>query len=165
MIVSAFGALHANFLGGPRVPYAMAHEGNFFSFGSYTHPVFHTPTKAIIFHACIATVLVLTGTYQELYSYDMFATWAFFPLTVVALFVLRRRLPDLSRPYRVWGYPWTPLISGWPRSRLASTCSCYVRSGRPLGLESFCSAFRFFVTGGNAALKIAQPMGSRNLRN
>jgi APA family basic amino acid/polyamine antiporter len=112
MIVSAFGALHANFLGGPRVPYAMAHDGNFFSFASYTHPVFHTPSKAIIFHACIATVLVLTGTYQELYSYDMFATWAFFPLTVIALFVLRRRLPELSRTYRVWGYPWTPLIFG-----------------------------------------------------
>ena len=110
MIVSAFGALHANFLGGPRVPYAMAREGNFFSFGSYTHPVFRTPSKAIIFHACVATVLVLTGTYQELYLYDMFATWAFFPLTVVALFQLRRRLPALPRPYRVWGYPWTPLV-------------------------------------------------------
>jgi len=107
MIVSAFGALHANFLGSPRVPYAMAREGNFFSFGSYTHPVFHTPSKAIIFHACVATVLVLTGTYQELYLYDMFATWAFFPLTVAALFQLRRRLPALPRPYRVWGYPWT----------------------------------------------------------
>ena len=112
MILSAFGALHANFLGGPRVPFAMAREGNFFSFGSHIHPVFHTPSKAIIFHACIASALVLTGTYQELYSYDMFATWAFFPLTVVALFVLRRRLPELTRPYRVWAYPWTPLIFG-----------------------------------------------------
>jgi APA family basic amino acid/polyamine antiporter len=110
MIVSAFGALHANFLSGPRVPYAMALEGTFFSFGKYIHPVFHTPTKAIILHASIATALVLTGTYQELYAYDMFATWAFFPLTVAALFRLRRKLPALPRPYRVWGYPWTPLI-------------------------------------------------------
>jgi basic amino acid/polyamine antiporter, APA family len=112
MILSAFGALHANFLGGPRVPYAMAREGAFFSFGKYIHPVFHTPTKAIILHASIATVLVLTGTYQELYSYDMFATWAFFPLIVVALFELRRKLPALRRSYRVWGYPWTPVIFG-----------------------------------------------------
>jgi APA family basic amino acid/polyamine antiporter len=112
MIISAFGALHANFLGGPRVPYAMAREGNFFPFARYVHPVFHTPSKAVIFQGCMATLLVLTGTYQELYSYDMFATWAFFPLTVVALFQLRRSAPELPRPYRVWGYPWTPLIFG-----------------------------------------------------
>jgi APA family basic amino acid/polyamine antiporter len=110
MILSAFGALHANFLSGPRVPFAMASEGHFFAFSSYIHPVFPTPSQAIIFHACIATMLVLTGTYQELYSYDIFATWAFFPLTVAALFQLRRKLPSLQRPYRVWGYPWTPLV-------------------------------------------------------
>jgi len=49
----------------------------------------------------MATTLVLTGTYQELYSYDMFATWAFFPLTVLALFRLRRKEPGLIRPYQV----------------------------------------------------------------
>jgi len=112
MIISAFGALHANFLGGPRVPFAMAREGNFFSFAGHMHPLFHTPSKALIFHGCMATLLVLTGTYQELYSYDMFATWAFFPFTVVALFQLRRSVPELARPYSVWGYPWTPLIFG-----------------------------------------------------
>jgi len=112
MIISAFGSLHAGFLTGPRIPYAMACEGNFFSFARRIHPVFHSPSLALIFQGCIAIVLVLTGTYQELYSYDMFATWAFFPLTVVALFWLRQKEPELPRPYRVWGYPWTPLIFG-----------------------------------------------------
>jgi APA family basic amino acid/polyamine antiporter len=112
MVVSAFGALHANFLGAPRVPYAMARENNFFSFAGRIHPLFHTPSKALIFHGCMATLLVLTGTYQELYLYDMFATWAFFPLTVIALFQSRRSVPELARPYRVWGYPWPPLIFG-----------------------------------------------------
>jgi len=90
----------------------MAREGNFFSFAKYIHPVFHSPTKALIFQGSMATLLVLTGTYQELYSYDMFATWAFFVLTAVALFRLRRKEPGLPRPYRVWAYPWTPLIFG-----------------------------------------------------
>ena len=112
MILSAFGSLHAGFLTGPRISYAMAREGNFFSFAKFIHFKFHSPTKALIFQGCMATLLVLTGTYQELYSYDMFATWAFFALTAVALFRLRCKEPGLPRPYRVWGYPWTPLIFG-----------------------------------------------------
>jgi basic amino acid/polyamine antiporter, APA family len=112
MIVSAFGSLHAGFLTGPRISYAMASDGNFFRFAEHIHPVFHSPSKALMFQGCMATALVLTGTYQELYSYDMFATWAFFPLTVVALFRLRRTEPGLTRPYRVWGYPWSPLVFG-----------------------------------------------------
>jgi basic amino acid/polyamine antiporter, APA family len=112
MIVSAFGSLHAGFLTGPRISYAMARQGSFFRFAEHIHPVFHSPSKALIFQGCMATILVLTGTYQELYSYDMFATWAFFPLTVLALFRLRRKEPGLIRPYRVWAYPWSPLIFG-----------------------------------------------------
>jgi len=55
---------------------------------------------------------VLTGTHQELYSYTMFATWAFLGLTAVALIRLRSTEPSLPRPFRVWGYPWTPLVFG-----------------------------------------------------
>jgi APA family basic amino acid/polyamine antiporter len=112
MIVSAFGALHANFLIGPRVPYAMSRDGNFFAFASHVQPTFHSPSGALIFQGCIATLLVLTGTHQELYSYTMFATWMFLGLTAVALIRLRSTAPDLPRPFHVWGYPWTPLVFG-----------------------------------------------------
>jgi APA family basic amino acid/polyamine antiporter len=112
MIVSAFGSLHAGFLTGPRVPYAMARDGKFFGFAKRIQPKFHTPSGAVIFQGCVAILLVLTGTHQELYSYTMFATWAFLGLTAVALIRLRTTNPDLPRPYRVWGYPWTPLIFG-----------------------------------------------------
>jgi amino acid transporter len=112
MIVSAFGSLHAGFLTGPRVPYAMAREGNFFAFARRIQPVFHTPSGAIIFQGCVAILLVLTGTYQELYSYGMFAIWTFLAFTAIALIRLRFTQPTLSRPYRVWGYPWTPLVFG-----------------------------------------------------
>ncbi len=112
MMVSAFGSLHAGFLTGPRIPYAMARDGNFFSFAKRIQPTFHTPSGAVVFQGCVAILLVLTGTHQELYSYTMFATWAFLALTAVALIRLRTTNPDLPRPYRVWGYPWTPLIFG-----------------------------------------------------
>jgi basic amino acid/polyamine antiporter, APA family len=112
MIVSAFGALHANFLAGPRVPFAMARDGLFFAFAKRIHSVFHTPSGAMIFQGCLAILLVLTGTYQELYSLVIFAIWLFLALTAIALIRLRSKESDLPRPFRVWGYPWTPVLFG-----------------------------------------------------
>ena len=112
MIVSAFGSLHSGFLTGPRIPYSMARDGLFFGFAKRIQPVFHTPSGAVVFQGCVAILLVLTGTHQELYSYTMFATWIFLALTAVALVRLRATRPEMPRPYRVWGYPWTPLVFG-----------------------------------------------------
>lgn len=112
MIVSAFGSLHVNFLGGPRVPYAMARDGLFFSLAKRVQPRFHTPSGAVVFQGCVAMLLALTGTYQETYSLGMFAISAFLTLTALALIQQRRRKPELSRPYRVWGYPWTVIVFG-----------------------------------------------------
>jgi APA family basic amino acid/polyamine antiporter len=110
MMVSAFGSLHANLLVSPRVPYAMARDGAFFSLARRIQPAFHTPSGGLIFEGSAAVLFVLTGTYQEIYSVVMFAHWTFYALTAAALFGLRSREPGLLRPYRAWGYPWTPLI-------------------------------------------------------
>ncbi len=112
MIVSAFGSLHANFLTGPRIPFAMARDGRFFAFAKRIHPVFHTPNAAVIFQGSVAILLVLTGTYQELYSFEIFAIWLFLALTAAALIRLRVKKPKLPRPFRIWGYPWTPAVFG-----------------------------------------------------
>jgi APA family basic amino acid/polyamine antiporter len=112
MILSAFGSLHANFLVVTRVPFAMARDRRFFAFARRIHPTFHTPSGAVIFQGCMATLLVLTGTYQELYSLEMFAIWLFLALTAFALIRLRTKEPDLPRPFRVWGYPWIPVLFG-----------------------------------------------------
>jgi APA family basic amino acid/polyamine antiporter len=112
MIVSAFGSLMAVFLAGPRIPYAMARDGNFFGFAGRIQPRFHTPSGAVVFQGCVAILLVLTGTYQEVYSYTIFATWTFLGLTAVALIRLRFTEPGLPRPFRVWGYPFTPMVFG-----------------------------------------------------
>src|SRR5580704_13846169 len=110
MAISALGALHVVVLTGARIPYAMARDGVFFQFASRIHPSFHTPSGALIFLGCVATLLALTGTYEELYSLFVFAVWIFFALMAIAVLRLRRVEPELVRPYRAWGYPWTPLV-------------------------------------------------------
>ena len=110
MALSALGALHTVILTGARIPYAMARDRVFFRFAERIHPSFRTPSGALIFLGCVATLLALSGTFEELYSLFVFAVWIFFALTAIALLRLRWKEPDLVRPYRVWGYPWTPLI-------------------------------------------------------
>ncbi len=110
MALSAFGALHVVVLTGARIPYAMSRDRVFFQFAGRLHPKFNTPTGSLLFLGTVATALALTGTFEELYSLFIFAVWIFFALTGIALLRLRWIEPELVRPYRAWGYPWTPLV-------------------------------------------------------
>lgn len=110
MAVSALGALRVVVLTGARIPYAMARDGVFFRFAERLLPSFRTPSGALIFLGVIAALLALSGTYEELYSLFVFAVWIFFALMAIALLRLRLKEPNLVRPYRAWGYPWTPLV-------------------------------------------------------
>lgn len=110
MAISALGALHVTVLTGARIPYAMARDGVFFPFADRLQPKYRTPSGALIFLGTVATLLALSGTYEELYSLFVFAGWIFFALTAIALFRLRVKEPNLARPYRAWGYPVTPGI-------------------------------------------------------
>lgn len=110
MAVSALGALHVVTMTGARIPYAMARDGVFFRFAERIHPSFRTPSGALILLGSIAALLALSGTFEELYSLFVFAVWIFFALTAIAVLRLRVKEPELARPYRAWGYPWSPLI-------------------------------------------------------
>jgi basic amino acid/polyamine antiporter, APA family len=110
MAISALGALHVTVMTGARIPFAMAREGLFFSFARHVHPTLHSPTGALVFVGIVGALLALTGTYEELYSLFVFAAWIFFALNAVALIRLRKIAPNLARPYRAFGYPWTPLL-------------------------------------------------------
>jgi basic amino acid/polyamine antiporter, APA family len=110
MAISALGALHVVVLTGARIPFAMARDGVFFQFAQRIHPTFRTPSGSLLFLGSIGAVLALSGTYEELYALFVFAVWIFFALTAIALLRLRKTEPDLTRPYRAWGYPVTPLI-------------------------------------------------------
>lgn len=131
MMVSAFGSLHAHLLAGPRIPFAMARDGSFFRFANWVHPTFRSPAGAVLFQGALAVVLVLTGTYEDLYSLFMFSAGIFHALTAAALIRLRRSDQQLSRPYRAWGYPWTALIFGGVSAAMSINL-CFVRPVRSL---------------------------------
>ena len=110
IIVSTLSSLNGSILSAPRVYYAMARDGAFFKWCARVHPRFHTPHLALLLQAVWAIILVAWGTYEQLFTYVVFAAWIFYALTAFAVIVLRRKLPNLKRPYRVWGYPFIPLF-------------------------------------------------------
>lgn len=110
MALSALGALHVVVLTGARIPYAMSRDGLFFKFAARVHPTLHTPTGSLLFLGVVGVLLALSGTFEELYSLFVFALWIFFALTAITLMRLRWKEPNLARPYRLWGYPVTPMI-------------------------------------------------------
>jgi APA family basic amino acid/polyamine antiporter len=94
----------------PRVFYAMAADKLFFKNLASVHPRFLTPHISIIAMGLWALALSLSGTFEQLFTYVVFGQWIFFGLTAAAVFILRKKAPDLPRPYKTWGYPVTPAI-------------------------------------------------------
>ena len=109
MMTSSFGALHASILATARVPYAMARDRLFFS-GLAKLSGAHVPVRSLIVLAVWSSVLALSGSYDVLTDYAIFALTMFYALTAGAVFVLRRRFPNEERPYRTWGYPVVPVL-------------------------------------------------------
>jgi APA family basic amino acid/polyamine antiporter len=108
MAISALGSMNSSVLSGARVPYAMARDRIFFKIADGIHPKYRTPGRALIFQCVLASLMALTGTFEELTNLFIFAGWIFYGLAVAALLRMRRTEPDLPRPYRCWGYPWVP---------------------------------------------------------
>jgi APA family basic amino acid/polyamine antiporter len=108
--VSCFGAMACAILGSPRIYYAMAKDGLFFRRMAEVHPKWRTPAFALIGQGIWAGILTLSGRYDQLYTYVMFGMVLSYTLTVVGLFVLRWKRPDIPRAYRCTGYPWLPAI-------------------------------------------------------
>ncbi|MGB5477615.1 MAG: amino acid permease, partial [Thermoanaerobaculia bacterium] len=94
----------------PRIYLPMARDGVFFHSLAAVHPKFHTPGRSLWAQSLWAIALTLSGTYEQLYTYVVFAAVLFHAATTAAVFVLRRKLPDAPRPYRVWGYPVVPAL-------------------------------------------------------
>lgn len=110
LMISSLGSLHASVLANSRVPYAMAVDGLFFRKLAQLSPHSRVPVNAVLAQACWASVLTISGTYDTLTDSVVFASCLFYALAAAAVWMLRRREPDLLRPFRVWGYPYTPAI-------------------------------------------------------
>ena len=108
VLVSTLGADAAVILNGSRLCYAMAKDRLFFPAASAVHPTFRTPHVAIIGLTTWASILALSGTYEQLFTYVVFGSVLFSLLGGLALFRLRHTKPDVERPYRAWGYPVVP---------------------------------------------------------
>jgi APA family basic amino acid/polyamine antiporter len=110
ILLSIIGTINGCFLTSPRIYFAQARDGLFFAKFAEVHPRFSTPAFSIVAQAIWAVILLLSGTYETLLDYAMFALWISYALMVAGMMVLRRKQPALERPYRMWGYPVTPLL-------------------------------------------------------
>jgi len=110
VMVSAFGTLNGSIMTGPRIFFAMADEGLFFKRVATVHPRLHTPYVAIWLAAGLGAAFVMVRNFEQLADTFVLGIWPFYAGGAAAVYSLRRKRPDLMRPYRVWGYPITPAI-------------------------------------------------------
>ncbi|HEV2445393.1 MAG TPA: amino acid permease [Candidatus Sulfopaludibacter sp.] len=109
-MISIFAALNGSILSGARVPYAAARQGYLFRPLGRVHPQHATPGVSIIVLSTWSALLVLSGRYDDLFNLVIFASWILYGMTAAAVLVLRRKRPDLDRPYHTLGYPFVPLV-------------------------------------------------------
>jgi APA family basic amino acid/polyamine antiporter len=110
VIISTFGALNGSILSTARVCFAMSRSNMFFKKLGEIHPKFGTPHTSLIAQGVWSCVLVLSGTFDTITDYVIFAAWLFYMLGALGVIVLRKKMPDVPRPYKVWGYPYTPIL-------------------------------------------------------
>jgi basic amino acid/polyamine antiporter, APA family len=115
--LACFGAMASCTLSGARVYFAMARDGVFFKRMAEVHPKWRTPALSLIGQAVWSCLLTVSGRYDQLYTYVIFGMILSYTLTVIGLFVLRWKRPEIPRPYRCTGYPWLPgfyvLLGSW----------------------------------------------------
>jgi len=109
-IISLAAGINAWTFAGPRVYFAMARDNTFFKSAARVHPKYKTPAASIVAQAILAIILVLTGSLDSIANYVGFAITLFAGTAVAAVFVLRKREPNAARPFKAFGYPWTPAI-------------------------------------------------------
>jgi APA family basic amino acid/polyamine antiporter len=109
-MISMFAALNGSILTGARVPFALARGGYFFAPMSRVNASHHTPGVAIMGLSTWGMIVVLSGTYDQLVDLVIFASWILYGMTCATVLVLRKKRPDLERPYRTLGYPWVPVL-------------------------------------------------------
>lgn len=157
LAMSVMTALQIVSLVGARIPYAMAADGVFFRSLARLSPRTRVPVRALVAQAVWASVLVVSGSFDTLTDYVIFAVLIFMGLATASVFVFRRRLPDVDRPYRTWGYPVVPVLflltAAWLIVNTLQTSPRQAFAG--LGLVAIGVPFYWYWTrdnAGNAAM-------------
>ncbi len=107
---SVLGCLSATLLSNPRTLFALSRDGYFFDFGSFVHPTYNTPNGAIWFEGVWACGLILIGNFEIILKVLSVPLVIISLMTVLSIFVFRKKQPNLPRPYKCWGYPLTPAV-------------------------------------------------------
>ncbi|MBN1893554.1 amino acid permease [bacterium] len=110
VLVSTFGTDNGMILSGPRVTYAMSRDRVFFKGMGKVHPKYRTPHISVAVQGIWSALLTLSGRFDQLFTYVIFAAWLFYAMTTAGVIILRIRKPGAQRPYRTWGYPYVPLV-------------------------------------------------------
>lgn len=110
VMISTAGATNGNILPCARITFAMAGDNKFFPWAGKVHPRFHTPGNALLLQGVWACLFVLSGSFDMLTDMFVFVSWMFYGFAGYGVFILRKKMPDTERPYRVWGYPVVPVI-------------------------------------------------------
>ena len=110
ILISLIGANNGFVLTSARINYAMAKDGLFFKQAAKIHKKFKSPANALMMQCVWSSLLTLTGTFNQLITYIIFASWIFYAMSAGAVIILRNKLPNLKRPYRTPLYPWIPIV-------------------------------------------------------
>jgi APA family basic amino acid/polyamine antiporter len=110
VMISTFSSVNATMMTSPRIFFGMADRGLFFPMIARVSPRFKSPSTAIFLATGLGVVYVLFNDFQQLADKFVLGIWPFYILAVLAVFVIRRRAPDLPRPYRAFGYPVVPTV-------------------------------------------------------
>jgi len=110
VILSTLGAANANVLATARTTYAMGEDNKLFAPAACIHPKFQTPGNALFFNLVWSTLLIFSGSFDMLTDMLVFVTWFFYGMSALGVLILRFKMPDVDRPYKVWGYPVVPVL-------------------------------------------------------
>ena len=110
VMISTFGTINAGMVYIPRITYGMAKEGLFFKQFTYVHPRYRTPSRTIVLLTVLSIFWTILGDFEAIIGAILYVLYIFYILSIIALFILRRKRPDAIRPFKVWGYPITPLF-------------------------------------------------------
>jgi len=156
VLLATFGCLASNVLCCARIYLPMAEDGLFFRSLAYVHPRTHTPTRSLVAQGVWSVVLALSGTYEQLYTWVVFAGVLFHAGCGMAVFVLRKTRPHAPRPYRAWGYPWIPGL--FVAICLALVCTTLSQSPREslLGLLIVASGLPVYAWWSRKSVSIAR---------
>ncbi len=110
ILISTFGTTNGTLMMSARVYYAMAREKLFFQKLQNVHPRFRTPGPSLVIQGIWTSILILSGTFDQLTDMLIFVSWIFYAAAALGVIVLRRKMPERERPYKVRGYPAIPVL-------------------------------------------------------